>query len=92
MVLWQEGTGSALDSSSIANGDDVGAVGVFTTEDSFSWNGDAFVDDATDSHWNIAGQALQGTRAGEQLHPVVHDNTLWFAWVAFKPESRVYAP
>lgn len=92
VVLWQEGTGSALDSSSIANGADVGAVGVFASVDTFHWDGTYFVDDATGSYWNIAGQAVQGERIGEQLHPVVHDNTLWFAWVAFKPTSRVYMP
>ncbi len=94
-IFWQEGTSSSLDSSSIADSKDVGAVGVFNRmvanqELSFSWNGESFVDNETGSTWNLLGQATSGELAGEQLTPIVHDNTLWFAWAAFKPETRIY--
>ncbi len=94
-MFWQEGTTSALDQRSIAASSDIGAVGVFNRmlngrELTFSWNGEAFVDDQTGSSWNLLGVATSGELEGEQLEPVVHDNTLWFAWAAFKPETRIY--
>ncbi len=94
-VLWQEGTASALDTQSIAQGQDVGAVGVFDRrlggrELTFAWQEGAFVDSETNSTWNLLGKAVAGELRGEQLSPIVHDNTLWFAWAAFKPETRVY--
>ena len=94
-VFWQAGTGSALDTSVIAEGEDVGAVGVFSRELgdqvlTFIWDGDAFVDQETNSRWNLAGQAIDGDLSGSQLKALVHDNTLWFAWAAFKPETRIY--
>lgn len=94
-VFWQAGTASALDSASIAEGQDVGAVGVFdrrlgNRELTFEWRGDAFVDAETNSTWNLLGKATRGELEGERLSPIVHDNTLWFAWAAFKPETRVY--
>jgi hypothetical protein len=94
-VFWQEGTASALDRQSIAASSDIGAVGVFNRmlngqELTFSWNGEAFVDDQTGSTWNLLGTATSGELEGKRLAPVVHDNTLWFAWAAFKPETRIY--
>ncbi len=94
-VFWQEGTASALDSAAIAQGKDIGAVGVFDRrlgdrELTFAWQEGAFVDLETNSAWNLLGEAVSGELAGERLTPIVHDNTLWFAWAAFKPETRVY--
>ena len=94
-LFWQAGTTSALDAASIAASRDVGAVGVFErTLDgrnlTFQADGDAFVDEETGSTWNVLGAATAGPLAGEQLSKVVHDNTLWFAWAAFKPDTRIY--
>ena len=94
-VFWQEGTASALDSSSIAQGQDVGAVGVFGRRLgdralTFAWQEGAFTDLETNSTWNLLGEATSGELEGQTLSPIVHDNTLWFAWAAFKPETRIY--
>ncbi len=94
-VWWQDGTSSALNNAAIAGSRDVGAVGVFSRnlngqELSFSWDGGAFVDDQTGSSWNLSGRAIAGELQGEQLQAVVHDNTLWFAWAAFKPDTRLF--
>ena len=96
VLFWQSGTNSALDTSAISDGRNVGSVGIFDrTVDSqtltFSWDGSAFKDEETSSTWNILGQATDGDLAGTQLEAVVHDNTLWFAWAAFKPETRIYS-
>jgi hypothetical protein len=57
---------------------------------SFRVQDGGFVDDETGSSWNLLGQAVSGELAGQSLSPIVHDNTLWFAWAAFKPETRIY--
>ncbi len=93
-VFWQEGTTSALDARAIAQSEDVGAAGVFDRRVdgmtlTFAWNGEAFVDEETGSSWNLLGQAVSGELAGTALSPVVHDNTLWFAWAAFRPDTRI---
>jgi hypothetical protein len=94
-VFWQEGTRSALDQDSIADSQDVGAANVFkrSVNDrvlTFEWNGAGFVDKETSSVWSLFGLAISGELQGTQLTPVVHDNTLWFAWAAFKPETRIF--
>ena len=93
-VFWQEGTTSALDASAIAGSEDVGAAGVFDRRVgdrtlTFGWNGEFFVDEQTGSSWNLLGQAVSGELSGTALSPVVHDNTLWFAWAAFRPDTRI---
>ncbi len=95
VLFWAEGTNSALDSGRIANGQDVGAVGVFSRNVAdktltFVWDGGAFIDEETGSTWNLLGNAISGELAGQSLKPIVHDNTLWFAWAAFKPETRIF--
>ena len=93
--FWQPGTRSALDTGAIAEGEDVGAVGVFSrTLDgvtlTFVRDGAVFKDRETGSSWNLLGQAVAGELRGEQLTPIPHDNTLWFAWAAFRPGTRIY--
>ena len=95
-LFWQAGTASALDAASIAAGRDVGAVGVFERALdgqtlTFRSSAGTFIDEETGSTWNVLGTATAGPLAGEQLTKVVHDNTLWFAWAAFKPDTRIYA-
>lgn len=95
-LFWQEGTASALDTGSIESGRDVGSVGIFSRDLdgqvlTFERTESGFIDAETGSEWNILGQAVSGELAGQQLTPVVHDNTLWFAWAAFKPDTRIYS-
>jgi hypothetical protein len=95
VVFWVAGTASALNAPRIAAGDDVGSVGVFERNLgartlTFERDGEGFVDEETGTVWNILGQAVDGELAGRQLRPVIHDNTLWFAWAAFRPNTRIY--
>lgn len=97
VVLWAPGAASALDASSIANGRDVGATGVFrATVDGqqlrFSADEEGFVDDATGSRWDVTGTAVSGPLEGTRLEPIPHDATLWFAWAAFRPETEIRTP
>jgi len=96
VVFWTEGTASALDTSRIPDGRDVGSASAFSStvnseELTFSAHNDGlFKDDNTGSTWNILGQSVGGALKGETLTPLTAVNHFWFDWVAFKPETRVY--
>lgn len=48
-------------------------------------------DRETGSLWDVAGHAVRGPLAGDQLNPVPHFNKLfWFSWALFKPHVRLY--
>lgn len=96
-VLWQEGTASALDESSIDAGRDVGSAGVFSRKLdertlTFRSEGDVILDEQTGSEWNVLGEAVAGKLEGERLEPVTSIDHFWFSWAAFRPETRVYEP
>ena len=95
VVFHTGGTASALGARVIAEAEDVGATGVFDPNVdgqklTFTSDGDNFVDAETGSTWNILGQAIDGTFAGQQLSPIVHANHFWFSWAAFKPDTIIY--
>ncbi len=95
VVFFKSGTLSALDRGSIRDSRDVGATGVFDAnldgqKLTFKADGNSLVDNETGSVWNILGEATNGPLAGQQLSPIVHANHFWFAWGAFKPDTKVY--
>jgi hypothetical protein len=49
-----------------------------------------FVDDATESAWNLLGEAVDGELASTQLDAVARDDTFWFVWFAFQPDTRIH--
>jgi hypothetical protein len=95
VLLWNPGLRSALDARELQDSRAVGAVGVFEPR----WNGTAltlrprgegrFVDDETGSTWDVLGRAIDGPAAGASLAAVEHVDTFWFAWAAFRPETRL---
>jgi hypothetical protein len=95
IVWWQPGTGSALDTSTVADGRDVGATGAFEpaidgrTLTFEAVDGGGFRDLETGSTWNVFGTATGGALAGRQLPAVAHVDTFWFAWGAFEPDTEV---
>jgi len=95
VAWWTEGTASALDSSSVADGYDVGATGVFLTEaagDELTFVAAAdglFIDDQTGSSWNVLGQAVSGELEGTRLEALSHVDTFWFAWSTFQPDTGI---
>jgi hypothetical protein len=96
VVFWQPGTASALDTSTIADGRDVGAASAFISEVdgrplTMRFVAGKYVDNETGSEWNAFGQAVGGELAGAELEPVVAVNHFWFSWAAFKPETRVFS-
>jgi hypothetical protein len=97
VVLWQEGTASALDEASVEAGRDVGSAAVFSRrlDDrtlTFRSEGGVILDEETGSEWNIFGEAVAGELEGSRLEPVVSIDHFWFSWAAFRPETRVYEP
>jgi hypothetical protein len=90
VIFWLGGEASALDTSDITAGRDVGTVGVFSPVVdgqilTFQADGETFVDDETSSTWNILGEATAGQLAGTTLEPVTFVRTFWFSWAAFRP-------
>jgi len=99
VVIFQHpGLASALDRASVASGRDVGQTGVFAPASpngdllTFSIVGNEIVDDQTESTWTVTGKAVDGPLAGEQLTPVGHLNTFWFAWATYHPDTSIYDP
>jgi hypothetical protein len=94
-VFFQPGTVSALNADSIPDSRDVGATGVFVPELdgrrlNFTFSSGAIVDAETGSTWNVLGRATSGPNEGRHLEPVLHADHLWFAWAAFKPQTRIF--
>ena len=97
VVFWQAGVASALDTSELSAGRDVGTGASFSrTLDSqtltFTFDGTVIRDEETNSTWSIFGEAIDGELKGTQLNPIVSINHFWFSWAAFKPETRIYQP
>ena len=95
VVLWEEGSASAVDQRSISGGRDVGQSAVFDRRLgervlTFERRDGRFRDKETGSNWNLAGVAVEGPLAGEQLTPIAHGNHFWFAWVAFRPDTELW--
>lgn len=94
VIFWKPGQSSSLDSSSLAEGYDIGSVGVFDRAidgDSLNFvvDGDEFVDEATGSVWTITGEAVRGELSGASLDRVPHLDTFWFAWSTYQPETEL---
>lgn len=95
VIFWTEGTASALDSASIADGQDVGSAVAYSAQLgdqtlTFLLDNNVIRDEGTNSTWNIFGEAVEGDLKGEKLTPLVSVNHFWFSWAAFKPETRIY--
>lgn len=95
VTVWHRpGTVSALDGADVAEGRDIGATGVFDPAVdgqrlTFERARDGFTDRETGTIWDILGRGLSGPLTGEQLAPVEHVDTFWFAWAAHQPDTRI---
>jgi len=96
VVFFKKGTASTLDRPGIADGRDVGAVGVFDPAVdgkplTFRLVDGRILDDQTGSTWNLLGKAEAGPLAGKKLSPLVYRAAqFWFSWAVFKPDTVVY--
>ncbi|HJL17241.1 MAG TPA: DUF3179 domain-containing (seleno)protein, partial [Sandaracinaceae bacterium LLY-WYZ-13_1] len=95
VVFHADGAVSALDARRISASRSDGTVGVFEpcadgraltfrpTEDG------RFIDAETGSTWTVTGRAVEGPLEGKQLPRIDHGNYFAFAWLAFRPDSRI---
>lgn len=94
LLVWNfPGANSAIDTSRVAEGRDVGSTGVFESPAealAFTRVSTGFRDAESESIWNIFGQATSGPMAGNALTPVEFLDTFWFAWGTFEPDTRIF--
>lgn len=93
-MFYRRGTASALDAAELASSRDVGTTGVFTQPSrdrplTFLARDGEIVDRETGSTWSIDGRATSGKLEGTKLSPIVHDDTFWFVWAAFRPDTSI---
>ena len=94
VALFEPGTASALDTSLIADGRDVGATGVFERSvggrllDLSVADGGGFIDAASGVVYDILGRP-SGSGGTDALEPVEHLDTFWFAAAAFYPDAQI---
>jgi hypothetical protein len=82
VVLWSSAAQGAMAFRPVVNGE--------TTP--FEDRNGQIVDTATESVWNISGEAIRGPRQGDRLEPVSQAYVaFWFAWALFQPETTIYA-
>jgi Protein of unknown function (DUF3179) len=96
VIFHAEGTRAALDEEYIRDSKEAGSTGVFDPlvngrRLTFRYEQGEFVDEATGSHWNILGQAVSGPLRGQRLKRIAHGDYFAFAWIAYKPQTEIYA-
>ncbi len=97
VALHEPGVASALDTSEIAQGADVGATGVFMRQVDGNplqlapVSDGGFVDTLTGLTFDILGRGAGGDASGlsVQLDSVEHLDTFWFAAAAFYPDATI---
>ena len=95
LAVWQPGAASALDKSDINASRDVGMAALYNRSLAgqtltFRVEDGLVRDEQTNSIWNIFGQAVEGELANRQLQQELAYPHFWFAWAAFKPETKIY--
>lgn len=95
VIFYQSGTVSNMDATEISASRDVGSATVFDPHINgqmltFKKKKDEFVDDQTESVWDITGRCLKGKMKGKQLFIEAHSNHFAFSWLAFFPDSEIY--
>ncbi|MEN8233680.1 MAG: DUF3179 domain-containing protein [Actinomycetota bacterium] len=94
VILWKAGQSSALEGENVADGRDVGSVGVFASEAdgqplTFDVQDGVATDRETGSTWDITGAATGGPLEGSSLERIEHLDTFWFAWSTYRPETTL---
>ena len=95
VIYFKMGTVSALDGRLIRESRDVGSTVVFLRGVdgrtlTFATKDGQLVDQETGTRWNMLGQAVAGPLRGKKLKDVVYANHFAFAWLAFRPNSKIY--
>ncbi len=86
-VVWAPGQASAVDDAEVAAGRDVGQTGAFAVDGLEPAGDGLFRDPATGAVHDITGATVEGD--APPLVRVPLDDTFWFVWFAFRPDSAV---
>ncbi len=86
-IVWTPGQVSALDSREVADGREVGQTGAFAVDGLEPMGDGRFRDPATDAVHDVTGRTLDGN--APSLEAVALDDTFWFVWFAFRPDTRI---
>ena len=98
VVFWTDGAASGLGGPTVAGGEIVGAANAFSREvDGRALTFEPAQDGAmrdleTGSSWSFDGRAVAGELEGALLELLVADSPFWFAWVVFRPDTRIWQP
>ncbi len=95
VALFEPGTASALDSSVLAEGRDVGATGVFQRPVDLNLEPHSeggFIDRNTGATFDILGSQQTQTGNHPNLTPIEHLDTFWFAAAAFDQQAKILTP
>jgi hypothetical protein len=95
VIFFEPGQVSALDQAIIETSKEVGSAGMFIPEAdgrklTFTYQDGQIRDQETGSRWDIFGRAIAGELAGAQLDPILSHTYFWFAWAAFRPDTKIY--
>ncbi len=95
VIFYQAGAISVLDAKNISQSKKVGTATVFDAELKgrvlvFEKRNNYFIDQQTNSKWDITGLCRQGSLKGQQLRIEPHSNHFAFAWLAFYPDSEIF--
>jgi hypothetical protein len=95
VVFHDDGAVSALDDAYIDSSREAGSTGVFERRFegrllTFVYRDGRFRDEQTESVWDITGRATSGLLEGKQLKRIVHGDYFAFAWLVFKPKTKIY--
>ncbi|MEM7345751.1 MAG: DUF3179 domain-containing protein [Chloroflexota bacterium] len=95
VVFYEPGQVSALDKSNIEESKEVGSAALFVPDVdgqalTFSYDNGTITDNETGSEWDVFGRAISGELSGAQLEPVLSHTHFWFAWAAFRPDTRIF--
>lgn len=86
-VVRTPGQASALDDSEVGGGREVGQTGAFAVDDLEPLGDGRFRDPATDAVHDVTGRTVAGD--APDLEPVPLDDTFWFVWFAFVPDTVI---
>ena len=95
LVVWNlSGATSAIDTSVVYEGQDVGTTGVFSAligdiALTFEPAEGGFRDREIGSSWSVTGKATAGTFEGSQLEPQEFLDTFWFSWSTFNRSTTI---
>ena len=97
VVFYEETTRTALGRSKVKSGKAIGSGAVFMRRVggqtlSFAKKQGTVVDRETGSIWNVFGIATSGPLKGTKLERIVSGDFFAFAWMAFRPHTRIYRP